>query len=168
MQLYKEIKRTITSFRIRDIDNCKYKTSKYCKIDFYINKIFENKASIIAYFKPKIYIVDNLQVKILIDTNVFRFEVIVVNIAWKKLVIDSCNTIVSLSIILKKKRIERKLYSQKQVIVSLYIVIIISIKYCEKAIFNNCNYSFLSRFNIALEFSSNFFAYMVNANIEAI
>ncbi len=63
---------------------------------------------------------------------------------------------------------KHKLRSRKQMIILAHIVIIILIKYCEKIILNDCDYSFLFKFDIALEFSDNFFAHIVNANVEAI
>lgn len=73
-----------------------------------------------------------------------------------------------LFITLKRKCVKRKLRNRKQIIIFAYIVIAISIKYCDKIILNNCDYSFLSRFDIVLEASNNFFAYIVNENVKTI
>ncbi len=76
--------------------------------------------------------------------------------------------IASLFVISRKERVERKLRSRKQITISSHIVITISIKYCNKIILNNRDYNFLFRFDIALEFNNDFFAHIVNANVEAI
>jgi hypothetical protein len=60
-QLHKLIKRIITSFKIRNIDNYEHNTSKYCELDFYIIETLSNKTSIIAYFKREIYVINNLE-----------------------------------------------------------------------------------------------------------
>lgn len=44
----------------------------------------------------------------------------------------------------------------------------ISMKYCDKIISNDYNYHFLFKFNITLEFSDEFFAHIINANVETI
>lgn len=104
----------------------------------------------------------------LIDIDIFELKVIVFDVIQKQLVINNYNVTTSLFITLKKKHIKRKLQNRKQIIILTHIVITIFVKYCDKILLNNRNYSFLFRFNIALESSNNFFAYIVNANIDAI
>ncbi len=111
---------------------------------------------------------NNLRIKIFININILELKAIVFDVTQKKIVINSCDMIAFLFVIQKEKCVERKLRSRKQITISLHIVIIISIKYCDKIILNNCNYNFLFRFNIALEFNDNFFAHIVNANVKTI
>lgn len=140
---------------------------KYCILDFYIIETLKNEASTIAHFKREIYIVDNLRAKMLIDTNIFDFEVIVVDVVRREFVIDSCDIIASLFVILKKERVKRKLRNKKQIIISLHTIITILVKYCEKILSSDRDYNFLSRFDI-IKSSDDFFAYIIDANVEAI
>lgn len=71
--------------------------------------MFENKTSIIAHFKREIYIIDDLRAKVFIDINILKLETIVVDVIRKKLVVNSCNIIALLFVILRKKRVKRKL-----------------------------------------------------------
>jgi len=112
-QLYKTIKRITIFFKIRDIDDRKHNTSKYCELDFYILKTLSNKTFAITYFKREMHVIDNLRIKIFIDINILRLKVIVFDVTQKKIVIDSCNIIASLFVILRKKRVERKLRNRK-------------------------------------------------------
>jgi len=75
-QSYKTIKRIITSFKIRNINNREHNTSKYCELDFYIIKTLSNKIFVITYFKRKIHVINNLRTKMLIDINILRLETI--------------------------------------------------------------------------------------------
>lgn len=104
----------------------------------------------------------------LIDINIIKFEVILFDVIYKKIIIDSCKVTISLFVILKRERVERKLRSRKQITISTHTIITILIKCRQKIILNNKNYSFLLRSNIVLESNNSFFAYIVNANIKAI
>jgi len=96
----KKIEELLFFLKIHNIDNRKHNTSKYCKLDFYIIKTFEDKILAISNFKQEIYVIDNSRAKIFINIDILDFEVIVVNVAQKKLVIDSCNITTSLFVIL--------------------------------------------------------------------
>ncbi len=109
-QLYKLIRQTIIFFKIRNIDNREYNISKYCKFDFYIIGTY-NKASIIAYFKQEIYVIDSFWTKVLINIDIIKLKIIFFDIIYKEIIIDNCKIIVSFFVILKRKRIKRKLRS---------------------------------------------------------
>ncbi len=85
--------------------------SKYLNLNFYIIETFETKISTIAHFKREIYVIDNFRAKLFINTNIFKFETIVVNVVRKKLIVNNYNIIAFLFVILRRKRVERKLYS---------------------------------------------------------
>lgn len=78
-QSYETIKRIIISFKMRNIDNRKYDTSKYCEFDFYIANTHD-EISIIIYFKRKVHVVNNLWTKIFIDIDILEFEVIIFDV----------------------------------------------------------------------------------------
>lgn len=167
-QSHETIKRIIVSLKVRKINNREHDTSKYCELDFYIVETLSDKVSIIAYFKREIYVIDDLRTKVLIDIDILRSKTIVLDVTRKQIIIDSCDVNASLFVTSRKKCVERKLRSRKQVIILAHTIMTISIKYRDKVISNNRNYSFLSRFDITLESSEEFFAHIVNANVETI
>lgn len=78
-QSHKIIKRIITSFKMRNIDDREHDTSKYYKFDFYIIEV-HNKALVIAHFKRKMHVINDLRTKVLIDTNILELKVIVFDV----------------------------------------------------------------------------------------
>lgn len=103
-----------------------------------------------------------------IDINIFESKFIIIDIARSKLIIDNCDIEVSLLTKSKKKRIKRVLYNKKQITISTYTTIIISIKYRDKAILSDRDYNFLSKSNQALDFDNKFLVYIVNANVKVV
>lgn len=79
-QSHKSIKRIIVSFKIREIDDREYDTSKYCELDFYKVESHD-EVSIIAHFKREMHVMNDFRAKIFIDIDILRLEVIVLDVA---------------------------------------------------------------------------------------
>ena len=73
---------------MRGLDINKYNIYKYAIILIYISNIERNK---VALIRRKIYIIDNLSIKVLISINIIKLEDIILDINKDLLIIRSYN-----------------------------------------------------------------------------
>lgn len=57
----------------------------------------KNKRKILIYIRRKLYLIDDLRVKILIENDILKLKNIVINIVYKKVYIDSYKTSIKIS-----------------------------------------------------------------------
>ena len=110
-----EIKKTPKFVKIRDFDNTLHDNSKYVYVNFYISKKLFDENETITLFKQKIYIVDNFRVNMLLKSNIFDFEKIVVDMKNKFVNFLFCERISAfINITIKKRRIIRTMRNTTQ------------------------------------------------------
>ena len=82
----------------------------------------------LIYLRRKLYIVDNLRVKMLIKNNIIEFKEIVINVINKKARINNCSIIINIITRLRDEFIRRKIYVKLSVFVPSHSEIILLIK----------------------------------------
>ena len=94
----------------------------------------------LIYLRRKLYIVDNLRVKILIKNNIIRFEEIVINIVNKKARINNYNIIINIIARSRDEFIRRKIYIKISIFMPSHSEIMLLIKKIN--LFNNRDFLF--------------------------
>ena len=94
----------------------------------------------LIYLRRKLYIVDNLYVKIFIKNNIIKFEEIVIDVVNKKVRINNCNITINIIARSRDEFIRRKIYIKVSIFVSSHSEIILLIK--EINLFNNRDFLF--------------------------
>ena len=119
------IKRIESSIKVRGLGIKEHNAYKYTIIPIYIpNK--DNKVTLIRY---KIYIIDDLLVKILININIIKLEGIILDTSRDLTIINSYNSLqISISIIIKGLRIDTIILSKARYTVPAYFYITVSIE----------------------------------------
>lgn len=77
---------------IRDISIKIYLLKNFIYILFYFFKIDNNSKSILVEIKNKIYLVEKLKVKMLIDNDILMSKDFILDLLNKKPIIFNCNT----------------------------------------------------------------------------
>ena len=87
-----KVKYSEVFIKIRDINNVILIINEYMLLEF---KIFDNvnDKSIIAIFTKRVYLVNNLKVKILIDNNILNIKKIILNLNKELMIINSYNNV---------------------------------------------------------------------------
>ena len=82
----------------------------------------------LIYLRRKLYIVDNLRIKIFIKNNIIKFKEIVINVINKKIRINSCDITINIIARSRDEFIRRKIYIKVSIFVSSHSEIILLIK----------------------------------------
>jgi ribosomal protein L44E len=92
----------ITSFKIqmREIYFKTHDTSKYCFFDLYFRERFKEKFRI-AHIQKKFHLMNNLNVNMLIDIDIMKFEKCILNFKIKVMTFSFCENIEMLIIIIR-------------------------------------------------------------------
>ena len=94
----------------------------------------------LTYLRRKLYIVDNLRVKILIKNNIIKFKKIVINVINKKARIKNYNITINIIARSRDEFIRRKIYIKVSIFVSSHSEIMLLIK--EINLFNDRDFLF--------------------------
>ena len=94
----------------------------------------------LIYLRRKLYIVDNLRVKIFIKNNIIKSKEIVINIVNKKVRINNYSITINIIARSRDEFIRRKIYIKVFIFVSSYSEIILLIKKINLS--NNRNFLF--------------------------
>ena len=94
----------------------------------------------LTYLRRKLYIVDNLRVKILIKNNIIRFKEIIINVINKKVRINNYSITVNIIARSRDEFVRRKIYIKISIFVSSHSEIMLLIK--EINLFNDRDFLF--------------------------
>ena len=86
-----------SSLKIREIESSQHETSKYIIIFNYFSKVDEGGNKVLACIRRKIYIVDDLRVKMLIENDFIKFEEIIIDVIKKKAYISNYKTFITIT-----------------------------------------------------------------------
>ena len=137
-----KIKKIIVFLLVREVKNKIVYISKYTLVTIYMrNTVHGNKRTI--YLIIKVYIIDNLKVNILIDTNTIASQGIIINLDRKIITFAKCQNLqVSLNIITRTQPYFKRIIRFKSAItIALDTTIEVSIVYNNK-ISNNRDFLF--------------------------
>ena len=124
-----KIIKIISSLRIREIKINKYEIDKYIIMKIYFSKINPRENKVFIYLRRKIYIVDDLRIKMLINNDIIDLESIVINIVNKTTYINNCKIIIKISTRSHNEFIKKKIYIQSTILISPYNNVFFSIKF---------------------------------------
>ena len=88
--LYDDIHYIFISMKIHKINVREHDSFEWFKLNFYIAYEFVDDIKIIAYFKRKVHIVDDLRVKLFINNDIFKLKLILIHLKQCKLIINNC------------------------------------------------------------------------------
>ena len=94
----------------------------------------------LIYLRRKLYIVDNLRIKILIKNNIIKFKEIVINVINKKARINNYSITINIIARSRDEFIRRKIYIKISIFVSSHSEIMLLIKKIN--LFNNRDFLF--------------------------
>ena len=94
----------------------------------------------LIYLRRKLYIVDNLRVKMLIKNNIIEFKEIIINIVNKKARINNYSITINIIARSRDEFIRRKIYIKVSIFVSSHSEIMLLIK--EINLFNDRDFLF--------------------------
>ena len=173
-----EIKKIVTSIKIRDIEAREHDSSKYVELNFYLNDTLANEDQIdaidvehstIAHFKREVHVMNDLRAKLLIDIDILDLEVMIVDLDKRQLIIESCDdVIVSLSLKSRDEKIDRVIRVKDMITVSSHITMIVLVRYRDKVVSSDRDYNFFLKSNVTLDSNDDFLAHIVSTNIIAI
>ena len=120
-----KIKRIASLIKIRGLDTKEYNAYEYIVIPIYI----PDKNNKIILIRRKIYIIDNLSTKALININIIKLEDIILDTSKDITVISSYNSLyISISIVIKGLYIDAVVISKARYIVPTYSFITVPIE----------------------------------------
>ena len=147
---YGNIQYIFILIKVYEINVRKHNNFKWFKLNFYIDNKFVNDIRIIVYFKYKIYIVDDLRVKLLINNNILKFKLILIYLKRRELIINSCEITTLVFIKVRNNQIKKII---KSFIVLAHTIITIFMKYKNSVLFTNYDHFFsLKLFTIVESF----------------
>ena len=94
----------------------------------------------LTYLYRKLYIVDNLRIKIFIKNNIIKFKEIVINVINKKVRINNYSITINIIVRSRDEFIRRKIYIKVFIFVSSHSEIMLLIKKIN--LFNNRDFLF--------------------------
>ena len=161
------MKKIIDVVKIQDIEDKKHLSFKYITFNLYIEEHDVVNQSAIAHIQQKTHIVNNLRVKILIDSDVISSKNMIINMLTKKLFIESCEIIFLLICTSFKTHVNRTVKAQYVVIISAYSVIAISFKINDTKLSHKRDYSFRlnATYVVNLKHEEEIMTHILNVNI---
>ena len=87
-----------TSLKVKNIDSTTYESLEFIIILIYFSKLAMNDTSTLIFIVIKIYLIDDLKVKMLIKNDLLNFEIFIIDTKNKTATIESCNIKISLKI----------------------------------------------------------------------
>ena len=121
------IKQIVDSMTVRKIENREHFNFDYVNVNLYLKDKLKKK-TFIVYIKRDVHVVDNLRVKMLIDTNIMCSKKMIVNLQIRKLIIDNCNMTTSIIYTFIDFKINRIVKFHHVVTISIHIVVTMSFK----------------------------------------
>ena len=79
--------RIFSLFKIREIEFFRHEILKYLITFYYFLNVDDKENEVFVYIYRKIYIVNNLRIKMLIENNIIDFEKIIINVIKKKFIL---------------------------------------------------------------------------------
>jgi len=155
---------------MREIEIDKYFTNNYLVLNIYIKSYLKEK-SVVIYIRQKIYVVNYLKIKMLLEINIIIFKRIIVNLNSKKLTINNCRElIVNLEVTTRDNtRVYKVLKTSKLIIINANIIIKIFI--CLLQFLINKDYLFdsilVNAYTYIVDFNI-FLIYIYNTNLMSI
>ena len=113
---------------IREIDDREFFSADYVNLDFYIDDKIKNK-SIIVYIKRDVHIVDNLKIKMLIDSDIICSKKMIVDLQKRKVTIVNCDLTISIICTSTTSRVNQIFRFKQIVIISAHTIMIVSFKF---------------------------------------
>ena len=135
--------RTITtSIIVRDLKTNKHLTDKYAVVFIYFKKKVQQKNKIRTMITKEIHLINDLKINILLENDIFDFELFDISMSTNTIYIESCKITISINIITTHRFFQSKfVHFTKIKIVSSNFERFISI---HKIVISNRNYLFES------------------------
>ena len=108
-----QIKKMITSLKVKDIDFTTHEFLKFVSISIYFSGLTKNDISAFVFIIRKIHLIDDLKVKMLIKNDLLSFKGFVIDIEDKSIAIESCKIEISLKIQSKDLYLRRTIHAQQ-------------------------------------------------------
>ena len=132
------IKQIVDLMTIREIEDREHFNFDYVNVNLYLKDKLKKK-TFIVHIKRDVHVVDNLRVKMLIDTNNLRVKMLIdtnimcsekmiVNLQIRKFIIDNCNMTTSIICTFIDLKINRIVKFHHVVTISTHIVVTMSFK----------------------------------------
>ena len=160
-----EIKKIDQFVRVRDINSRKHDNFKYVKLNFYIQKKKVDDTTITTHFKRKVHIINEFKIELFIEINIMNSKIISIDSTNKRMTIKNCDIVASFNVTSKKKRVNRIMRIIVFIIISFFTTMSISMKFRERVISIDKNYSFHFTSNVRFDFDDDFYAAIVDVNI---
>ncbi len=125
-----KVRKLAFSISIRDIENKIHNLNEYILMNDFIKETLSNNTSAVAFLQRKVYLMNDLKMKMLIDIDILSSKRIQLNLNARILQIDSCqDIIVKINIVTRKEiNLKRIVRSRGKIIVSSHVFLKISIK----------------------------------------
>jgi hypothetical protein len=159
-----DIRRTSFRLEVRDIESKTHDTSKYFVLDLYFHDHSRNESRI-AHIRKEFHLVNDLNVNMLIDINILRFEKCIMNFKRKIMIFFVYeNTKVSITIIRIDQFVNRSVLFANKIVVSIHINMTMFIKIRDNALLDR-NYIFNSKDETQLDLEKKFFNHIMINNL---
>lgn len=161
-----EIQSKIT---IKNIDAQIHESSQFVILKFLISETKKNKKKCMTRIIRKFHLINDLKIKALIGMNILKPEKMTIDLDRRRLTIDACDELkTSIQITPRKIRVNRAVRIAKQVTIFAFFFQLMQIKLRKTSIFQNRDYSFCPKSDIALKENEEVVASICDANIAAI
>ena len=102
------VKTKFTSIFVIDIDDNKHEISEYVVVTIHVFDFNKQDKFVIIKIIREVYVVDELKVKMFIDTNVIESKQINIMISFNQTSIDNCDVIISIKLQVSSNRSSEK------------------------------------------------------------
>ena len=103
------------ALKVKDIESTTHESIEFVHISIYFFEVTKDESAILACITKKIYLVDDLKTKMLIDNDFLGFEEFIIDIEEKFATIESCEIKIALKIQLKESYVKKTVHVQQDV-----------------------------------------------------
>ncbi len=154
---------------IKNVSNKLINTNEFAIIRIHLNELANEKLAI-AVLIIEVHLVNQLNVKMLVEMNVINSECIILNLHHQWMIIKSCQDL--MININSKAHLHSNtrciIWAQKSISLSSELMTSVLIFFNERSLFDNWNFLFESQYNWNLKYDDDIFAYVVNINLSFI
>ena len=108
-----QIRKMITSLKVKDIDSTIHEFLKFVSISIYFSELSKNDISALVFVIREIHLMNDLKIKMFINNDFLNSEKFIIDVERKSTTIDSCEINIMLKIQLKDFYLRKTIHAQQ-------------------------------------------------------
>ena len=137
------VKTKLTSIFVIEIDENKHEINEYVVVTIHVFDFNKQNKFVIIKIVREIHVIDELKIKMFIDTNVIKSKQINIMISFNQINIDSCDVTISIKLqTSSSRRVKQIIQTNKIIVISFHSQFVIFFRRFNKKFLSNRDFLF--------------------------